>query len=262
MSYQCILYEVESIVATLTLNRPDRLNALGLDMREEILDAVLRAEKEARVLVITGAGRGFCSGGDVKEMAQRREKQDSIIDDEIDMPTRDKVVIALMEMGIPSIASVNGVAAGAGCNLALACDMRIASSVARFGEVFIRRGLVPDWGGTFLLPRLVGTAKACELILTGDIIDAREAQGIGMVNRMVEPDQLKEETHKLAQRLAQGPPIAIRLAKKGIYRSADLGLRSTLEYESYAQSICSKTDDAAEGVRSFVEKRDPIFKGR
>ena len=261
MTYEHILYELEDDVATVTLNRPDRLNALGLNMREEILDAVLRAEKEARALVITGAGRGFCSGGDVKEMAERREKEGDILQGEQDMPTRDRVVLALREMGIPSIASVNGVAAGAGCNLALACDIRIASSEARFGEVFVRRGLHPDWGGTFLLPWLVGTAKACELIFTGDIVDAEEALRLGMVNRVVPPDRLEEETRQFARRLAQGPPVAIRMAKRGIYKSMVEGLRSILEYESYAQSICSKTEDAAEGIKAFVEKREPHFKG-
>ncbi len=262
MTYEHIIYQVENSVATLILNRPDRLNALGLNMREEILDAALRAEKEARVLVITGAGRGFCSGGDVKEMAQRREQQGEILSGETDMPTRDRVVLALRGMGIPAIASVNGVAAGAGCNLALACDIRIASTEARFGEVFARRGLHPDWGGSYFLPWLVGTAKACELIFTGDIIDAGEALRIGMVNRVVPPDQLQQATREFAERLAKGPPLAIRMAKRAIYKSLEEGLRSLLEYESYAQSICSRSEDAAEGIKSFVEKRQPEFKGR
>jgi 2-(1,2-epoxy-1,2-dihydrophenyl)acetyl-CoA isomerase len=261
MSYKNIIYDLEADVATVTLNRPDRLK-LGLNMREEILDAVQRAEKEARALVITGAGRGFCAGGDVKEMAERRERQGEILGNEVETPTRDKIVLAMREMGIPVIASVNGVAAGAGCNLALACDIRIASTQARFGEVFVRRGLHPDWGGTFLLPWLVGTAKACELIFTGDIIDAQEALSLGMVNRVVPHERLEQETRELAGRLAKGPPIAISLAKRAIYRSMESSLRSILEYESYAQSICSRSEDAAEGIRSFVEKREPVFKGR
>lgn len=262
MAYDFIIYELENDVATLTLNRPDRLNALGGNMREELLDAVLRSGREARVLVITGAGKGFCSGGDVKEMAVRREKEGGILQSEAEMPTRDKVVLALRDMSIPTIASVNGVAAGAGCNLALACDIRIASTQARFGEVFVRRGLVPDWGGTYLLTWLVGTAKACELILTGDIIDAQEALRVGMVNRVVPHEDLARETRELAERLAKGPPIAMRLAKRGIYKSLEEGLRSILEYESYAQSICSTSEDAGEGVKAFVEKRTPVFKGR
>jgi 2-(1,2-epoxy-1,2-dihydrophenyl)acetyl-CoA isomerase len=162
----------------------------------------------------------------------------------------------------PLIAAVNGPAAGAGMNIALACDIRIASTTARFGETFVKRGLHVDWGGTYFLPRIVGMAKACELIFTGEIIDAEEALRLGMVSQVVAPEALMPSVHELAQNIAAGPPIAIRLAKRALYRSQDGDLRAALEFETYAQNICSETEDAREGITAFVEKRLPRFQGR
>jgi len=263
MAYKCLLLDVRDQVATLTLNRPERLNALGDTLRLDLHDAVVKCstDPEVRVLVITGAGRGFCSGGDVKSMNERdREGRGSPLMDKI-APTRDATVLAMRDCPKPVIAAVNGPAAGAGFNLALACDMRIASTAAKFTQAFVRRGLHPDWGGTYFLPRLVGTAKACELIFTGETLDAAEALRLGIVNAVVEPEALMDKTYELARKLAAGPPIAIRMAKRAIYHNMDVDLRAGLEYETYAQNICRETEDAKEGVKAFVEKRAPKFRG-
>jgi len=263
MAYKCLLYDVKDQIATLTLNRPERLNALGDTLRADLHDAVTKAsaDPDVRVLVITGAGRGFCSGGDVKSMNERdRAGAGSPLMDKI-APSRDQTILAMRDSPKPVIAAVNGVAAGAGFNLALACDMRIAATTARFTQAFVRRGLHPDWGGTYFLPRVVGIAKACELIFTGETIDAAEALRLGIVNSLAEPEALMEKTYELARKLASGPPIAIRLAKRAIYHNQDVDLRAGLEYETYAQNICRETEDSKEGVKAFVEKRAPKFRG-
>ncbi|MCB1739492.1 MAG: enoyl-CoA hydratase/isomerase family protein [Gammaproteobacteria bacterium] len=265
MSYESLIYEVVDGIATLTLNRPERLNALGGTLRDDLLDAVQRADQDraVRVMVITGAGRGFCSGGDVKAMRERDERAEPGYELEQKIaPVRDKVVLAMRDASKPVIAAVNGPAAGAGMNLALACDVRIASTNARFSQAFVRRGLHVDWGGTYFLPRIVGMAKAAELIFTGDVISAEEALQLGIVSRLVEPDGLLPTVYELAGRIAAGPPVAIRLAKRSLYHNQDCDLRQALEFETYAQSVCRETEDAREGIRAFVEKRAPQFKGQ
>ena len=264
MTYKCLLYEVKDGIATFTLNRPERLNALGDTLRDDLLDAVVRtaADPEVRVMVITGAGKGFCAGGDVKAMNENRETgRERPIVDKI-APSRDQTLLAMRDAPQPIIAAVNGAAAGAGMNLALACDVRIASTAAKFSQAFVKRGLHPDWGGTYFLPRVVGMAKACELIFTGDLIDAPEALRLGLVSRVVAPEELMPTVHELARKIAAGPPLAIRLAKRALYHNADCDLRQALEFETFAQNICQDTDDAREGVRAFVEKRAPVFRGR
>ena len=215
---------------------------------------------DVRVVVLTGAGKAFCAGGDMKRMETGTGLTPPEQRDEI--RTNHRIVKTIHEMEKPVIASVNGVAVGAGCDLVLACDMRIASEKARFGEVFANVGLVPDAGGTYFLPRLIGSAKAMELILTGRIIDAREADRIGLVNRVVPHDDLKKETMAFAEKLAQGPPLAMGMAKTAIYRGMQMDLASELEYEAYAQSILMETEDYQEGVKAFSEKRLPNYKGK
>jgi enoyl-CoA hydratase/carnithine racemase len=264
MGYKCLLYDIQDRIATLTLNRPERLNALGDTLRDELYDAVATsaADPGVGVVVVTGAGRGFCSGGDVKSMSERNQTGQAPSAQERIAPMRDRIVLAIRDCPKPVIAAINGAAAGAGMNLALACDMRIASTAAKFSQAFVKRGLAPDWGGSWFLPRLVGTAKACELIFAGETIDAAEAFRLGIVNAVVPPEDLMNETHKLAMKIAAGPAVAIQLAKRAIYHNQDVDLRAGLEFETFAQGVCRETDDAKEGVRAFVEKRAPVFRGR
>ena len=264
MTYECLLYEVRDGIATLTLNRPDRLNALGGSLRADLFDAVVRsaADPDVRVMVLTGAGKGFCAGGDVKAMGEAKaDGRGRPLIEQI-APGRDRTLLAMREAPQPIIAAVNGAAAGAGMNLALGCDIRLASTEAKFSQAFVRRGLHPDWGGTYFLPRVVGMAKACEMIFTGDLIDAQEALRLGIVSRVVSPQELLPAAYELARRIAAGPPVAIRLAKRSIYSNEDLDLRGALVVETMAQNICFETEDAAEGIRAFGEKRPPVFQGR
>jgi enoyl-CoA hydratase/carnithine racemase len=264
MSYECLLYETKDHVATLTLNRPERLNALGGTLREDLTAGLQQAidDPEVRAIVVTGAGKGFCAGGDVKAMQDANEAGRERPLMERVAPSRDRTVLLMRESPKPIIAAVNGAAAGAGMNLALACDIRLASSAARFSQAFVRRGLHPDWGGTYFLPRVVGMAKACEMIFTGAIIDAEEALRLGIVSAVHAPERLLPATYELAAKIAAGPPIAIRLARRALYRNAEADLQSSLEFETFAQNICSATADAREGIRAFVEKREPTFSGR
>jgi 2-(1,2-epoxy-1,2-dihydrophenyl)acetyl-CoA isomerase len=264
MIYECLLYEMKDGIATLTLNRPERLNALGGTLRQDLFDAVTRAgaDPEVRVMVLTGAGKGFCSGGDVKAMGEAKADQRERPLIEKIAPGRDRTLLAMREAPQPIIAAVNGAAAGAGMNLALGCDIRIASTAAKFTQAFVKRGLHPDWGGTYFLPRVVGMAKACEMIFTGEVIDAAEALRLGIVSRVVAPEELLPAAYDIARRIAAGPPVAIRLAKRSLYANEDLDLRGALQIETMAQNICFETEDATEGIRAFGEKRAPTFKGR
>src|SRR5687768_4843889 len=264
MSFECLLYETKDHVATLTLNRPERLNALGGTLREDLTGGLTRAidDPQVRAIVITGAGKGFCAGGDVKAMQDANEAGRGRPLMERVAPSRDRTVLLMRDSPKPLIAAVNGAAAGAGMNLALACDIRIASTAARFSQAFVRRGLHPDWGGTYFLPRAVGMARAAELIFTGDVIDAAEALRIGLVSRVVSPEELMPAAQELARKIAAGPPVAIRLAKRAIYKNAESDLRSALEFETFAQNACFDTEDAREGIRAFVDKRAPVFRGR
>jgi len=264
MTYECLIYEVKDNIATLTLNRPDRLNALGGSLRDDLHDAITRsaADPEVRVMIITGSGKGFCSGGDVKAMSEAKDgRRERPLMEKI-APGRDRTLLAMRDAPQPIIAAVNGAAAGAGMNLALGCDIRLASTAAKFSQAFVKRGLHPDWGGTYFLPRVVGMAKAAELIFTGAVIDAAEALRLGIVSQVLAPEELLPAALTLARAIAAGPPIAIRLAKRGLYRNAESDLRTALEYETFAQNTCFETEDATEGIKAFVEKRTPHFKGR
>jgi enoyl-CoA hydratase/carnithine racemase len=263
MKWKFVLFEREGHVGTVTLNRPEKLNAFAGNMREEILEALQTAcaEKDVRVIVVTGAGRAFCVGGDVNEFVDGTT-QVTPKTATSERFTMSKIVLLIHSVEKPVIASVNGVAAGGGCNLALACDIRIASDRARFSEAFTKRGVHPDWGGMYFLPRLVGYAKAAELIFTGEVIDAQEALKIGMVNQVVPHDELALTTKELAQRIAKNAPIPIALAKRGLQHSYRMDLAQVLDYEAFAIGICANSQDCKEGFKSFLEKREPNFIGK
>jgi len=247
-------------IATITLNRPEALNALSGSMREDLLAAINEAAVGARVLLITGRGTAFCSGGDVRFMAKlRRQGRWEALAPLIEQGKR--VVQRLRDLPIPSVACVNGVAAGAGFGLALACDLRIASATARFAASFSRIGLHPDWGTSYFLTRLAGAAVARELIFTGRLIDAAEASRLGLVNRVVEPEALAKDSRELAEELAAAAPLSIQYAKKAVALAEGGSLDEVLDFESEAQLACFRSDDALEGIQAFEEKRRPRFKG-
>ena len=263
MSYEHILLDRADNIGVLTLNRPDKLNAFAGTMRQELADALEELENDpaVKVVVITGAGRGFCAGADVGYMAQLIEERDTIAMAALVEAGR-RVVTTIRESAKPVIGSINGVAAGGGANLALACDLRIASDQARLGQTFNRIGLHPDWGGTYFLPRLVGPAKALELFWTAEIIDAAECLRLGLFNRVVPQERLEEETMELARMLAAKPALALSLAKRAVYRSLRNTLPEMLDYELEAQLRCFESGDATEGITAFVEKRTPVFGNR
>lgn len=261
MSYQHVLIARAGGVGTLTLNRPEKLNAFAGEMRREIADALdaLESDASVRVIVITGAGRGFCAGADVAYMAELVEKQDTTAMAALVEAGR-RVVMTIRRSTKPVIGAINGVAAGGGANLALACDVRIASDRAVIAQSFNRIGLHPDWGGTYFLPRLVGPAKALELMWDGLPIDANECLRLGLMNRVVPHALLAETVSTYASTLAAKPALSISLTKRAIYQSLDHSLPQMLDYELEAQLQCFKTRDAAEGIRAFVAKRPPMFR--
>lgn len=263
MRYEDVIFEKEEGIATVTLNRPDRLNAFSPQMRVSLFRIIeeVSDDDEVRVLIITGAGRGFCTGYDWKDRG-------SLNPAELGLGNRYRLDplgwlgLKVHSLDKPTIAAVNGTAAGGGFALALACDFRIASEEARMGPVFVRRGLSLDWGVSYFLPRLVGLSKALEIAITGDMVDAREAERIGLVNRLVPEKDLMNETRAFAAKIAKGPPIAIKLSRRSIYRAQQMDLVQTLDYESYALGICFQTEDLQEGVQAFLEKREPHYKGK
>jgi len=259
VSYETIIYEKAGGLAIVTLNRPQSLNAFVPQMNQEVLEALKDGERddEVRCLMITGAGRAFCAGQDLKGRtpeqkgslgASLREKYNPMIRQ-----------IRLMEKIV--IAAVNGVAAGAGCNLAFACDLRVASEEAKFIQSFVRVGLAPDSGGSFILPRLVGLSKALELLLLGDTVDAAEAHRVGLVARVFPAADFAGSAKEIGRRVAQAPR-GIGLIKRAVNHANLANLESDLEYEAYLQEIAGRSSDYDEGVRAFLEKRAPVFTGK
>lgn len=252
---------IEGGVATITLNRPEKLNAFTGTMREDLLAALRACETDeaVRVVVITGAGRAFCAGGDVEYMSGLQKSGDVTAFRKLLDAGRD-VILQIATMPKPVIASINGVAAGAGCNLALACDYRIASANAKLSESFVKIGLHPDWGGTWLLPRVVGRSRAAEILMTGRMVEAAEATAIGMIDRV--SSDLAAETKELASTIAAAPPIAIAGIKRALEAADGNDLRAQIELESEHQLRCFQSGDAAEGMAAFFEKRAATFTGR
>ena len=260
-----LIYSFKDGVATLTFNRPEKMNACTTAMYNGICQVAdeVAADDNVKVLVITGAGRGFCAGSDVGSRLATRAGGERL-----EKSRREMIQpvgyfgSALHSLGKPTIAAINGVAVGAGLSFALLCDIRIASEKARLGAVWVRRGLIPDVGGTYLLPRTIGLDKALELAFTGDIIDAKEAERIGLVTKVVPHDDLMKVTNELASRIAKGPSVAIELVKRGMYRAAGVDYNAQLDFESYAQNLCMQTEDFKEATTAFGEKREPRFQGK
>lgn len=262
---QEVILEKEEGIAIITLNRPRRLNALTYKMFGEIPEILkeIRGDEGTKAVIITGAGEAFCSGADVADLGRILA---TTITETAQISAFSQImsyfVSSIINLEKPTIAAINGIAAGGGFSLALLCDIRIASERARFSMAFVRRGLIPDLGATYLLPKIVGIGKAMELMLTGDIMSAQEAERIGLVNKVVPHDELMPASKELAKRLAKGPPIAMGLIKKAIYKGLESSLLQQLELEALSQVLCERTEDFKEGVKSFLEKREPIFKGR
>jgi len=266
MVYATILLEKKEKIITVIFNRPEKMNALNEQMAEELVKCLedLHQEKDAQVVIFTGAGKAFLAGADLRErfIPKIEQRKQGLLKD----PTwefSERGALALSRLRQVTIAAVNGAAAGLGSTLALACDVRVASSAARFTFPFLRLGILPEFGSTYYLPRLVGMGKACELVFTGETIDAQEAKEIGLINKIFPPEKLMEETYALAKKIAQMPPVALAISKRALYqglRAPDLA--SQLQYEALALVHLFGTADHEEGVRAFLEKREPEFKGR
>ncbi len=262
MTYDTLLSSLNNNVLTITLNRPDVFNALNEQMKKELNEALREAEKDpqTRCLVIRGAGeKAFCSGQDLKEHSgteTRRSLKDSL------EKMYNPMIRRMRNMEKPIVGMINGVAAGAGMSIALACDLRIMADTARLIEVFIRIGLVPDSGSHWFLARLVGMAKAFEYAALGQDITAAEAERVGLVNKVVPLAELERTTMELAERLAKAPTKSIGLIKRALNKALSSDLDTLLDYEAYLQEIASRTDDHREGVQAFLEKRAAQFRGR
>jgi 2-(1,2-epoxy-1,2-dihydrophenyl)acetyl-CoA isomerase len=260
-----LLEQVKDGVAVLTLNRPDRLNAMSRPMLDALLEALPRLAEDPAVgvVVLTGAGRGFCAGGDVKAMAEGNEQGGQTMEDRAQaLRSRMETSRWLHEMPKPTIAMMRGPAAGAGLSLAMACDMRIASDTVKLGTAFARVGYSGDFGGSYYLTQLVGTAKARELYFTAELLDAQQALGLGLLNRVVADARLEEETMALAARLARGPRVAYRYMKRNMNAAETASLKDMLDLEAWNHTRTGMTEDHREAARAFVEKREPQFKGK
>ncbi|GLV12451.1 enoyl-CoA hydratase [Alicyclobacillus hesperidum] len=258
-----LVVETKEGVRTLTLNRPERLNAIHDPLSCELIQALeeASADDEVRVVVITGSGRGFCAGLDLIDFSQRQSSATSRHHQLDELGWVGRQALAIVHCDKPVIAAVNGIAAGAGLALALACDMRFMSASARLTTGYIRRGLSPDAGMTYFLPRLVGQAKACELILTGRDIYPEEAERIGLVNGIFSDDVFHEQVSHVARELASGPPIAMTFSKRLLVASLDADLTTILKEEFSLIKQCFGTKDVQEGIQAFVDKRKPVFRG-
>src|ERR1051326_3004017 len=256
--YENINVEFDSGIATVTLNRPEKLNALAGHMRRDLAEALEHAssDPEVRVVVITGAGRAFSTGADVRRMSELIESHD-VEEFKRLLGAGRRVLTAIRQMLKPVVAAVNGPAYGAGFNLALACDIRLAAESATFSQSFVKVGLHPDWGGSYFLPRALPSNLACEMFFLGDAIDARRAFELGLVNRVVADSELAQETRKLAARLRDAPHASIAAAKRAVYMSEHESLERMLQYETEAQLQCFQSREARERVRAFLERRSP-----
>ena len=265
--YKDILFEVKDRIATLTVNLPESRNPIsGLQTIEEIEDACrqVKMSDDVSVLILTGAGRAFSAGGNIKNMKNRTETTQLAIK-VVDVQYRrgiQRIPMALDALDVPVIAAVNGPAIGAGCDMAMMADIRYASTQAMFGETFLNLGLIPGDGGSWFLTRQIGYQRAAEMTFTGRLLTAQEALEIGMVMRVVEPEQLLPEVHKLARTIADKPPLQLRLAKRLLKSAAQLSLRDFLDACAMGNAVSHQTEDHKEGITAMIEKRTPVFKGK
>ncbi len=260
MEFKNIIYEKSEGIATITLNRPEALNAFSKDVVEEIMHALedVKSDENVRVVVLTGSGeKAFSAGADIKAMVGMtplKARELSLMGE--------RLCLALENLEKPVIAALNGYALGGGLEVAMSCDLRVATENARMGQTEINIGLIPGWGGTQRLTRLIGRTKAKELVFTGRMIDAKTAEQLGIVNMVVPPDKFKETVRQFALELASKAPVAVRVAKALINKGADIGLDSALALEREGFGVVASTEDLKEGVSAFTEKRKPIFKGK
>lgn len=257
MTYQNLIFEKENSIRIITLNRPERLNTINFDLYCELEDVIGKLEEdgEARTIILTGAGRGFCAGADVKMLGDPDAKR-------LPINKRYTLWTRLEDLEVPIIAAINGPCNGGGMELALCCDLRIASETATFGQGEILLGSIPNGGATARLPRLIGPARAKEILYFGSRIDAQEAYRIGLINRLVRSEELMAQARKWADELTQRPPLALKMLKYCINLGMQMDLLGAINYESKCATILRNTEDRIEGVKAFLEKRKPVFKGR
>lgn len=259
MDYNDILCEEDQGIFRIVFNRPESMNSFTNSLTDEFLNALEYAAKkqDVKVIIIAGSGRAFSAGGDIKYLAAGLD----VLSGRDYVEKIGGIVKLISDMEKPVIAEVNGFAVGSGCNVALACDIVIASDKARFGQGFLQIGFAPDGGGSYLLPRLVGLRKAKELVLTGKMLDAEEAEKIGLINKVVKPEELETTVKEMAVQFANGPTRAIGFSKLLLNRSSALDLNDALASEAYIQAICMQTNDHKEGIQAFLAKRPPVFTG-
>lgn len=258
-----LLLQKEGHIAILSLNRPDKMNAISMDMRHDfpLVFQEVQDDDHIRALIITGAGRGFCSGADVSAQAARAAGQQVETSRKTILDLIGSFILAFEKMNKPIIAAINGIAAGIGLTMTLCSDIRIATTDARFSAIWVKRGLIADGGATLLLPLIVGMEKALELCFTGDIIDAKEAEAIGLVSKVVPHEELMPRARELAHKIASNPSISVELVKRIIWGKIRKQLHEQLILETYAQHVCRTTQDHKEAATAFMEKRKPVFRG-
>ncbi len=263
MSEPAVLFEVRESIAQITLNRPENRNSMTEDVLKGLADAVTRVKEdpEIRCVIVTGRGRSFCAGADFRSQVQRDEGERPVLPNERSFAMY-APFLSLLEIEVPVIAAMNGHAIGGGLGLAVVCDLRVANREAKYGANFVRLGLHPGMATTYLLPRLLGVPKGVEMILTGRIVTGEEAAEIGLANHAVDPDQVLEKAWELAREIATAAPVAVRMAKRSIYRGLEWDPRTAAELEAHAQSRTLETKDSQEGIRALLEKRTPDFRGR
>lgn len=265
MDFETVILKKEGHIATITMNRPEMMNALNIQMLQEMVAAIdeIARNDNVRVVILTGAGRVFCSGADISEGGKASGLSGTPVEMHHNVRNSyQKVALGLQRLDKPTIAMVNGAAVGAGCDFAFACDMRVGSEKARFRNGFVRVGLIPGGGGTWLYTRLMGLGRGLEFLFTGDFLEAEEAEHIGVLNKIVPAEDLERETIELAQKIANNPPLAVQMSKMMAYKALDSDLEAALEQAAACQALALSSEDHREGVNAFIERREAQFKGR